>query len=73
MQTWIDDIASRIHCPCLAVFGRRVTDGELERLGRLPDVQLEEWQGDGHFVHLVDPERFTDRLTAFVEYCNRVT
>jgi hypothetical protein len=37
------------------------TDGERERLGRLPDVQIEEWAGDGHFVHLVDPERFAIR------------
>jgi pimeloyl-ACP methyl ester carboxylesterase len=71
LQTWIDDVASRIQSPCLAVFGRPVTDGEHERLSRLPDVQIEEWAGDGHFVHLVDPERFTSRLLAFVEHCNR--
>lgn len=73
LQTWIDDVASRIQCPCLAVFGRPVTDGERERLSRLPDVQIEEWAGDGHFVHLVEPERFTTRLLAFVDYCNWVT
>jgi len=72
LQTWIDDVASRIQSPCLAVFGRPVTAGEGERLSRLPDVQIEEWAGDGHFVHLVDPERFTTRLLAFVEHCNRM-
>jgi pimeloyl-ACP methyl ester carboxylesterase len=70
LQAWIDDMASRVDCPCLAVFGRSVTDGERERLSKLPDVQIEEWVGDGHFVHLVDPERFTARLLAFVERCN---
>jgi pimeloyl-ACP methyl ester carboxylesterase len=73
LQAWIDDVASRIKCPCLAVFGRPATSCERERLSRLPDAQIEEWEGDGHFVHLVDPERFTTRLVAFVEYCNRVT
>ena len=72
LQAWIDDKASDIRCPCLAVFGRPATHGERERLGRLPDVQIEEWVGDGHFVHLVDPERFTTRLLAFVGHCNPV-
>lgn len=71
LQAWIDDVASRIHSPCLAVFGRPATDGERERLTCLPDIQIEEWTGDGHFVHLVDPERFATRLLAFVQHCNR--
>jgi pimeloyl-ACP methyl ester carboxylesterase len=71
LQAWIDDKAARIQIPCLAVFGRPATDGERERLGRLPDAQIEEWVGDGHFVHLVDPERFATRLQAFVEHCDR--
>jgi hypothetical protein len=36
-----------IRIPCLAVFGRLATDGERERLARLPDAQVEEWVGDG--------------------------
>jgi pimeloyl-ACP methyl ester carboxylesterase len=71
LQAWTDDVAARIRIPCLAVFGRPATDGERERLGRLPDVQIEEWAGDGHFVHLVDPERFATRLAAFVKHCDR--
>ncbi len=71
LQAWIDDKAARIKIPCLAVFGRPATDGERKRLGRLPDVQIEEWAGDGHFVHLVDPERFATRLQAFVGHCDK--
>lgn len=71
LQAWIDDQAARIQVPCLAVFGRRATDGERERLGRLPDAQIEEWAGDGHFVHLVDPRRFATRLRTFVEHCDQ--
>src|SRR6516164_2622273 len=72
LQAWIDDKAARIQVPCLAVFGRPATDGERERLGRLPDAQIEEWPGDGHFVHLVDPQRFAARFQAFVGHCDQV-
>jgi pimeloyl-ACP methyl ester carboxylesterase len=71
LQAWTDDVAARIQVPCLAVFGRLATDGERERLGRLPDAQVEEWAGDGHFVHLVDPRRFATRLRTFVPHCDQ--
>jgi pimeloyl-ACP methyl ester carboxylesterase len=32
-------------------------------------VQLEESSGDGHFVHLVDPDRFATTLRRFIEHC----
>jgi pimeloyl-ACP methyl ester carboxylesterase len=70
LQAWIDAKAAGIGIPCLAVFGRPATDGERERFGRLPDVQIEEWVGDGHFVHLVDPGRFATRLRTFIEHCD---
>jgi pimeloyl-ACP methyl ester carboxylesterase len=69
LQAWIDDMTSSIHEPCLAVFGRHATDSERERLRCLPDVEIEEWDGDGHCVHLVDPARFTTRLRAFIDHC----
>jgi pimeloyl-ACP methyl ester carboxylesterase len=71
LQAWTDDVAARIQIPCLAVFGRPATDGERERLGRMPDAQIEDWAGDGHFVHLVDPQRFAARLQAFVGHCDQ--
>jgi len=71
LQAWIDATAARIQVPCLAVFGRLATGGERERLSRLPDTQIEEWAGDGHFVHLVDPARFATRLRTFVEHCDQ--
>jgi pimeloyl-ACP methyl ester carboxylesterase len=71
LQAWIDAKAAGIQIPCLAVFGRPATHGERERLARLPDAQIEEWTGDGHFVHLVDPGRFAARLSTFVEHCDQ--
>lgn len=70
LQAWIDAKAAGIRVPCLAVFGRPATDGERERLDRLPDAQVEEWTGGGHFVHLVDPGRFATRLRGFIDYCD---
>jgi pimeloyl-ACP methyl ester carboxylesterase len=69
LQAWIDTISPNLDVPYLGVFGRPITDGERERLASLPDVQLEEWAGDDHFVHLVNPDRFTTRLRQFVEHC----
>ena len=72
LQAWIDAKAAGNQIPCLAVFGRTATAGERERFDHLPDVQIEEWAGDGHFVHLVDPERFATRLRTFIEHCDQV-
>jgi pimeloyl-ACP methyl ester carboxylesterase len=66
LQAWVDEIIENVQVPCLGIFGRLLTDGERERFGRIPEVQLEEWEGAGHFVHLVDPERFATRLRQFV-------
>jgi pimeloyl-ACP methyl ester carboxylesterase len=69
LQAFIDAQMAKLDVPCLGVFGRPIIDGERERFERLPDVQLEEWVGDGHFVHLVDPDRFVTRLRRFIEHC----
>jgi pimeloyl-ACP methyl ester carboxylesterase len=62
-------IAARTDVPVLAVFGRPLTDGERQRFERLADVQIEEWAGDGHCVHLVDPGRFAATLGQFITHC----
>jgi pimeloyl-ACP methyl ester carboxylesterase len=70
LQALIDAQIRQLDVPCLGVFGRPITPSERERFGWLPDVQLEEWAGDGHFVHLVEPDRFATRLRQFVDYCS---
>jgi pimeloyl-ACP methyl ester carboxylesterase len=67
LQAWVEEIARRIDVPYLAVFGGRLpadARGYLRRL--VPQVQLEEWDGRGHFVHLAEADRFAARLRAFV-------
>ncbi len=71
LQAWIDALMTRVTAPGLAVFGRPLTEGERLRFDRLPDVRIEAWPGSGHFVHLVDPERFTDTLRQFVVHCDQ--
>lgn len=72
MQAQIDDTASRIACPYLAVFGRKLAPPEREDLvHRGPGIQIEEWPDGGHFVHLVDVDRFTNRLRAFIQSCTQ--
>ena len=69
LQTFIDTLLRRLDVPCLAVFGRPITDSERERFGWLGVTELEEWAGDGHMVHLVDPDRFATRLLNFIDHC----
>jgi pimeloyl-ACP methyl ester carboxylesterase len=69
LQSMIDTQIHTLEVPLLGVFGRPISAGERERFGWLPDVQLEEWLGDGHFVHLVDPDRFATVLRRFVDHC----
>lgn len=71
LQAWIDAKVTGIQAPTLAVFGRPVTDGERERLNSLPDIRIEQWVGAGHFVHLVDPQRFTTELRGFIAHCDK--
>jgi pimeloyl-ACP methyl ester carboxylesterase len=72
MQARVDDEAHRIACPYLAVFGRELEQPEREHITtRVSTVQIEEWPGSGHFVHLAELERFTDRLREFIDDCTR--
>jgi hypothetical protein len=58
-----------VTAPGLAVFGRPLTEGERLRFDRMPDLPIETWPGNGHFVHLVDPGRFMDTLRHLVDHC----
>jgi pimeloyl-ACP methyl ester carboxylesterase len=73
MQARIDSVARQIACPYLAVFGRTLAPAEREGLvTRVAGILIEEWAGSGHCVHLVDVERFSTRLRAFLESCRQV-
>ena len=51
--------------PYLAIFGTAISDEERRLLSLIPDAEVEEWDGLGHFVHLVDPPRTAARIEQF--------
>ena len=52
--------------PYLALFGIDPGAGYAEWLAeRVPGASVETWDDHGHYPHLVDPDRFVDRLLAF--------
>jgi pimeloyl-ACP methyl ester carboxylesterase len=69
LQARIDETLEAIDVPSLNVFGQVLPAVERDRLRRLRDVQIEEWLGGGHCLHLADPNRFARRLRAFIDYC----
>jgi pimeloyl-ACP methyl ester carboxylesterase len=70
LQERVEQVAAAIDVPVLAVFGQPLSSDERDSFRRLvPGVQLEEWPGRGHLVHLADADRFAARLRAFVDFC----
>lgn len=51
--------------PYLAVYGSPVSSEERRLLDLIPEVEVEEWDGLGHFVQLADPERTAARIRRF--------
>ena len=55
-----------ITAPYLALHGLPLAPGYAEWFAALlPGAVLEEWEGDGHYLHLLDPDRFAARVRAF--------
>jgi pimeloyl-ACP methyl ester carboxylesterase len=70
LQARIDEAMRETACPYLAVFGHPLTPAEREYVTtRVDGLQITEWSGSGHFVHLADPDRFTTRLRSFIDFC----
>jgi pimeloyl-ACP methyl ester carboxylesterase len=71
LQAMADKTARSITVPYLAVFGRQLSDDERDRLhDRLSCLELEEWPERGHMVHLMEPDRFADRIAGFIDRCS---
>jgi pimeloyl-ACP methyl ester carboxylesterase len=57
----------RCRAPLLAIHGSPPSPGYPEWLTSLvPEAELEIWDGQGHMLHLVDPDRFAERVERFV-------
>jgi pimeloyl-ACP methyl ester carboxylesterase len=68
MQAMVDDATSRITAPYLTIFGHQLPREDRDYLReQLPALEFEEWPDRGHMVHLMEPGRFADRISAFIE------
>lgn len=63
----VEPALSSYPVPYLAVYGNPISAEERRLVELIPDVEVEEWPGLGHFVMLVDPGRTADRIAGFAE------
>jgi pimeloyl-ACP methyl ester carboxylesterase len=62
----VRETATRVKVPYLALLGTDVGDTYEPWLTSLiPTSVVEVWPGDGHYLHLVEPERFVRRVREF--------
>lgn len=62
----------QIRCPYLALHGEEPGAAYREWLTRVvPTAEIEVWDGQGHWLHRVDPERFAARIREFLEIAAR--
>jgi pimeloyl-ACP methyl ester carboxylesterase len=70
LQARIDRDMEAISVPVLAVFGQTIDAATRNHLlGHVTSAEIEEWDGLGHMVHLMDPDRFANRLNEFANRC----
>lgn len=56
---------ANITVPYLTILGEEIDGYEGWLKALIPTATVETWPGDGHFPHLIEPERFLQRLRAF--------
>lgn len=61
-------LLSGLDAPYLTILGEDLGSEYAEWLHSvIPHAQIEVWGGDAHYPHLVEPDRFVERIRAFVE------
>ncbi len=66
LQSRVADVLQKIKGPLLSIHGK--DEGEEYAVwlrGFVPQAEVEYWPGTGHWLHLVDPDRFCGRVLAF--------
>ncbi|HUW78373.1 MAG TPA: alpha/beta hydrolase [Candidatus Nanopelagicaceae bacterium] len=62
----VESVASAVKVPYLSLHGTDPGPDYAPWLTRLlPTAQVEIWDGDGHYPHLVEPARFIERVRSF--------
>jgi pimeloyl-ACP methyl ester carboxylesterase len=60
------EVLAKVGVPYLALHGSEPGDDYRAWLtGRVPTAAVEVWDGDGHWLHLVEPDRFAARVREF--------
>ena len=67
LNAMIEPALAAYPVPYLVIYGDRISDEERRLAQLIPDVEIEEWDGLGHFVQLVDPQRTADRIARFAD------
>ena len=63
LQAGVDPMMAAVTVPYLAIHGGDPGDGyETWLRDRIPSATVEVWDGDWHYPHLVEPERFARRM-----------
>lgn len=63
----VEGLVREVRVPYLALHGSDPGPGYAEWLtSRVPTATVEVWDGDGHWLHLVEPDRFAARVRSFV-------
>ena len=68
LDALVEGLLPSIRVPYLALYGTDPGDAYRQWMTRLlPQTEFEIWEGDGHFIQLVEPQRFADRVKEFVQ------
>lgn len=68
LQHDVDAMLSTVTVPYLWLAGETIAPPDRQHLlSLIPAATIEEWPGNGHMVHLAEPDRFATRVARFVE------
>ena len=59
-------VLASIAVPTLICLANPPTPEDVAILGQIPTVTVEIYEGMGHWLHLVDPTRFAERLRSWI-------
>jgi pimeloyl-ACP methyl ester carboxylesterase len=62
---WSDALAG-IPCPVLMLLANELSAADETIVARMPAATVEVWAGQGHWLHLANPDRFVARLRAWL-------
>lgn len=67
LDAWIEDKLRRLCAPYLSLQGMDFGKAHTEWLcGLMPGAEVEIWEGLGHYLHLIEQERFAARVCSFL-------